>query len=213
MRIERRFCGPPDSGNGGVTAGMLAAYVDAAVVEVTLRKPPPLETELRVADGALYDGDVLVAQALPGSVDLTPPAPVDVARAAEAEKRFAGLVAHPFPTCFVCSPTREDGLRITAGPVGDGVVAATWTPVDEDPVMVWAALDCPGGWSCDLPGRPMVLGRMACRTDALPAPGERQVVMGWHLGSEGRKVRTGSALYDASGRVLAVAAATWIALS
>ena len=79
-------------------------------------------------------------------------------------------------------------------------------------MLVWAALDCPGGWSADLPGRPMVLGRMATRIDSLPAVGEPHVIQGWLLGGEGRKVHTGSALYTAAGEVLAVAQATWITL-
>jgi hypothetical protein len=78
--------------------------------------------------------------------------------------------------------------------------------------MVWAALDCPGGWSADLPGRPLVLGRMACHITALPAAGGQHVVQGWLLGGEGRKVHTGSALYDADGTVLAVAEATWLTI-
>ena len=65
MRIAARFNGPPGSANGGVTAGRLAAYVGAAAVEVTLRRPPPLGVDLRVdASGGtarLLDGDVLVA--------------------------------------------------------------------------------------------------------------------------------------------------------
>jgi len=40
MRIAARFNGPAGSANGGVTAGRLAAYVGAAAVEVTLRRPP-----------------------------------------------------------------------------------------------------------------------------------------------------------------------------
>ena len=48
LRLDRRFNGPPDSGNGGVTCGLLAAHVDLPVVQITLRKPPPLETDLSV---------------------------------------------------------------------------------------------------------------------------------------------------------------------
>ncbi len=45
--IERRFCGPPDSGNGGYTCGRLANYVDGTA-EVTLLRPPPLERPLGI---------------------------------------------------------------------------------------------------------------------------------------------------------------------
>jgi len=215
VRIDGRYNGPAGSANGGVTCGLLAAALSGPVVsgavEVTLRRPPPLERELHVADGALHDGEALVAQAVPADVSLDVPPPVGVAAARAAQAGYAGLQAHPFPTCFVCGTQRSDGLGLRPGPVGDGV-ACVWTPYDEDQVLVWAALDCPGGWSTDLPGRPMVLGRMALRLEALPAPGQPHVVQGWTTGGEGRKTRTGSALYDAAGTLLAVARATWIAV-
>jgi hypothetical protein len=211
LTIPARFTGPPDSANGGVTCGLVAQAT--GLDEVTLRRPPPLETPLRVVDGALYDGDALVATAAAATVELEPPAPVTGAEAREATTRYGGLTEHPFPSCFVCGPARADGLRLFAGPVAAGVAAAPWVPADRDPVMVWAALDCPGGWSLDLPGRPMVLGRMALRLDELPDPGEEHVVMGWQVSLEGRKAFTGSALFTAGGRVLAVAQQTWIAVS
>ena len=53
--IPRRFRGPEASANGGYTCGTIAELVDADVVEVTLRKPPPLDVEFAVErDG---DGD------------------------------------------------------------------------------------------------------------------------------------------------------------
>jgi hypothetical protein len=51
LSIDRRFCGPPGSGNGGYTAGHLAALIGDSA-EVTLRRPPPLETEMRVERAA-----------------------------------------------------------------------------------------------------------------------------------------------------------------
>jgi hypothetical protein len=45
--IDRRFCGPRGSGNGGYTAGRLGALIGDPA-EITLRRPPPLETEMRV---------------------------------------------------------------------------------------------------------------------------------------------------------------------
>lgn len=213
MIIASRFMGPPGSANGGVTAGLLAA--DTGGDEVTLRTPPPLETPLRVVGHELYDGDVLVAvssTAAPGTFDLEVPEAVPAARARAAAADYAGLTAHPFPGCFVCGSDRPapDGLGLRPGPVGTLRSAAVWTPTDDSPVMVWAALDCPGGWAADMPGRPMVLGRMATRVDALPVAGEEHVVQGWVIGQEGRKVHTGTALHDPHGRVLAVARATWI---
>src|SRR4051812_33728415 len=46
-RIGTRFRGPPESANGGYCAGILADAL-AGAVEVTLRRPPPLEQELEL---------------------------------------------------------------------------------------------------------------------------------------------------------------------
>jgi hypothetical protein len=214
MRIDRRFNGPPASANGGVSCGLLAAYVDAPAVEVTLRRPPPLEVDMTVKDGELYDGDLLVATARPGTVDLDAPPAVTVDEAAAAESHYAGLVDHPFPSCFGCGTDRvpPDGLGLRPGRVTPGVVASRWTPQSAEPFLVWAALDCPGGWASEQPGRPMVLGRMTLHQHRAPTPGEPHVVMGWRVGSEGRKTFSGTALYDATGALQAVAQQTWFAL-
>jgi hypothetical protein len=222
MRLPARHMGPPGSANGGVTCGRLAGYLAAPVASVTLRRPPPLDTDLRVdvaADAVrLWDGEALVAEAVPGDVTVEPPDAVDVDTARAASEHYAGLTIHPFPGCFVCGTDREppDGMGLRPGPVGTDHVAAVWTPLDArtaaDPAMVWAALDCPGGWAEDLPGRPMVLGRMALRLDALPEPEQPHVVQGWVVERAGRKTHTGSSLRTADGRLLAVAQATWIAV-
>ena len=215
MRIQARFNGPPGSANGGVAAGRLAAYVGAATVEVTLRRPPPLDVDLRVdASGgtaALYDGDLLVAEAGPSTMDLRVPDPVTVEQARRAEAAYDGLVDHPFPTCFTCGPARSDGLGLRPGRVGPDASACTWLPADDDPVLLWAALDCPGGWAEDLPGRPMVLGRMALEQRGRVALGEVHVVQGWVTGRDGRKTHTGTVLRGPAG-VVAVARATWFAV-
>src|SRR5687767_650103 len=68
--IGRRFCGPPGSGNGGYTCGMLAAAA-AEPVEVRLMRPPPLEKALAIRDEPagsgflLMDGEEMVASATP----------------------------------------------------------------------------------------------------------------------------------------------------
>src|SRR5688572_28547221 len=95
IRIDRRFRGPPDSGNGGYVAGLLARALGGSGVEVTLRAPPPLDRELRVVvdgDGAvLLAGDELIAAARRMLVDLIvpPPPSLDVAR--DAGQHFAGF--------------------------------------------------------------------------------------------------------------------------
>ena len=99
-------------------------------------------------------------------------------------------------------------------------VAAAWSPgpaqVDAGgtvPVpLVWAALDCPGGWSVDIAGRPMVLGTMTARVLALPALGERLVVTGRAVQVTERKALTATSLYGPAGDLLATAAHVWVAV-
>ena len=216
MQIPARFNGPPGSANGGIAAGLLAGHLDpaGAAAEVTLHRPPPLDRELQVTAGRLLDGELLVAEARLARIDPdleVPPALLrGTVRAAAAS--YAGLVDHPFPGCYVCGTQRADGMGLQSGRVGPGQVAAEWTPADDDPVMVWGALDCPGGWSADVPGRPVVLGRTTLRLDELPVAGEPHHVQGWLRGTAGRKVLTGTSLRTAGGRLLAVAQSTWLTI-
>lgn len=252
--VPARFCGPARSGNGGWTAGALAAYAGhdcedpttadqvahherrLPTIAVSLRRPPPLDTALAVHedDGwciARSEGPdgAEVARAQVVEQELREVAPVPFAEARAAQATYAGLDAHPFPTCFVCGTGRDDGLRIFPGRVSDhdGAVrvAATWTPaadVAEDwhayvddtrraslPVT-WSALDCIGAWAGDLSERLMVLARMTARIDALPVVGEEHVVVGAARGQDGRKTLTASTLYDARGQVVGVAEHLWI---
>jgi hypothetical protein len=58
----------------------------------------------------------------------------------------------------------------------------------------------------------MVLGRITAAVHAVPQVGERCVVVGQVLGSEGRKTSTASTAYGADGRVLGHAESVWIEL-
>jgi hypothetical protein len=139
--------------------------------------------------------------------------PVSLEDAVEASKGYAGFQHHAYPTCFTCGPAREDGLGIYAGRVAgrEGVVASPWTPRELRPEIVWAALDCPGGWAVDEFQREgVLLGRMAASIHEVPEIGEPHVVAGWRIGEDGRKRYAGSALYTADGDVLAVSRSTWI---
>jgi hypothetical protein len=215
MLIPARFNGPPDSGNGGYSAGLFAGPAGEAHREVTLRLPPPLDTPLTLLDGTVRAPDgAVVAEVRPaGDLDAVVP-PVGYAEAEEASTRYAGFTDHPFPTCYVCGPERTDGLRIFPGRLADGTTAAPWTvPADVSPATVWAALDCPGGWAIIDAGRPYVLGRIAAHLDRVPSPGERCVVRGALVGAEGRKALVHTTLYDLEGVALAWARATWIAVA
>ena len=227
LTLDPRFNGPPATGHGGYVCGVLAAILGTEPAEVTLRLPPPLGRPLTVERESggvqLYDGGAMVAEALPVELEIDVPAPVSFELADEASTGYPGLRTHPFPTCLVCGPRRqpETGLRIFAGPLPDGeMLAAPWLPpswaADEHglvrPEFVWAALDCPGGWSLhvEMPGRHAVLGRLAARLIAPAVAADRHVVMAWPLGAEGRKGYAGSALFTEAGVLCAVARATWI---
>jgi hypothetical protein len=223
VTFARRFRGPPDSANGGYSAGTLASFVDGPA-EVTLRKAPPLERPLTVVRGAtgvqLLDGDQLVADAVPTSVDTEAPVPVDLdaAKAASRSSPFRDRDRHPFPMCFACGPDRDehDGLRLFAGRVpGTDRYATTWTPHESGTAFVWAALDCPSSaliYLDDERPPPHVLGRIAARIDRTPVLGTPHVIMSWLVGRDGRKMFSGSAIYDEQSRLCAVARATWIEL-
>ncbi len=211
--IERRFRGPEDSGNGGYSAGLFARAFGGGEAEVTLRLPPPLETPLALdADGRVRHGDAVVAEVRPGEIRLAPPDRVSWAEAVSAQ---VPDLESPFPECFVCGHARgDDGLHIHAGPVERrGVHAAPWTVRGDTvgPEFVWAALDCPGAYATGVLGRgTVVLGQLTARVDRVPGPGEECVVVGWSLGSEGRKHGAGTALFTASGELLGLARALWI---
>lgn len=225
--VGRRFRGPPESGNGGYVAGLLAKRL-GGTAEVTLRRPPPLERPLDVRvgeDGAvLLDGDDAVAEARQTTLDVEPPDSVPLDEAGKAAEAYAEYEAdHAFPECFVCGPRRgPDGLRIFPGPLPyRGLAAAPWTPdvsmADEgrvSPEFVWAALDCPGAWgllhSGAPPDAPIILGRLAVEVVADVVPDTPYAVVGWAMGSERRKHFAGTALFDPEGRLVAVASATWI---
>ena len=108
VTVPARFCGPPDSGNGGYTCGLVAKEM-GGVVECTLRSPVPLETSLDLerlqSGGVLRHGDKVIVEATSTTIDVAPPDPIDLEPATAAMKSSFALDArHPFPTCFVCGP-------------------------------------------------------------------------------------------------------------
>jgi hypothetical protein len=228
ITIAARHAGPPGMGHGGYVAGVVGRRWPTGV-EVTLRRPVPIETPLRLDEtevdrSTLWHGEELIAEAVPAELDLAvPPAP-SRAEAAAAElgspSHHEGRGVHP--TCFGCGLARPDGdgLRIAAGPVpgDDALVAAVWTPGPEvagpdgatDPTIVVAALDCPGAFAFLAAGEPAgLLGRITVRLDAPVPAAEEHIVTGWRVGVDGKKLLAGTALLSAEGELLAAARAVW----
>jgi hypothetical protein len=230
--IPARFCGPPDSGNGGYVCGRIAAHLDAPVT-VTLRRPPPLATPMTVErDGEssvrIHHDRTPIAEATssPDSPAFEIPGPVSMTEA-DAVAGCSRYYSDPvFPGCFVCGMGRGpgDGLRIFPGPLaGRPLWAAPWAPdpsvTDADgkvrPEVVWAALDCPSGIAAgeaaDLArDTAILLGRMTASLAELPVAGDQCLVTAWPAGRDGRKLLAGSALLGPGGKVLAVARAVWL---
>ncbi|MEM1264110.1 MAG: hypothetical protein AAGH76_17055 [Pseudomonadota bacterium] len=225
VTIARRFNGPPNSGNGGYSAGLLAQFIDGPC-RVRLMRPPPLEVAMTISHDengvVMRDSEGDVARAMPTTVDIDVPAAPSTAEVSRCEARYRGHTEHNFPNCFVCGPDREvgDGLRLFSGPRDSRSdhVASSWQPDaslagsdgNVDPVFIWAALDCPGAFSFShAEGMGVVLGEIAVAIDAPVRVGETLTVIGWHIGSDGKKHDTGTALLRDGTTVLARAKARW----
>lgn len=227
ITVPTRFNGPVDSGNGGYSAGLLAAFVEGPA-DVSLRAPVPLDTPLdvvRADDGSVraLAGETLIAEARPvAAVDVEVPAPVGLDDARAAAASYRGLADGLFSHCFVCGRARDDAFGVFAGAVaGRPLVATPWTPPawtadaagHVTPEFVWAALDCPTYFALyrdeDLPLS--MMARFAARIDAPVIAGEEHVVIGWPIEFDGRKHHAGSAVLTGDGEVLAAARALLIA--
>ncbi len=210
------------------------------VARVRLRVPPPLGRVMQIEVGEdsalLRDASedatgTIVAEAralhpldpvvTTFATDL-PPTPT-FAEATVAARDFRGFHSHPYPGCFVCGPARANGggLRILAGALpGSADVAAPWIPdaslaapgdpAHVAPEFVWAALDCPGGFSFPLPSdRAILLGELAVERLGEVRIGERCVVVGTELGADGRKHFVRTVLFGEDGTCRGVGRATW----
>jgi hypothetical protein len=102
-------------------------------------------------------------------------------------------------------------------------IAAPWIPTaslagDTGVIkseFLWSALDCTGAFTlAPLPkGVTTVLGELTVSiVDTLKA-GEHCVVIGWPLGSEGRKHYAGTAIYAPDNRLIALSRAVWLEVS
>jgi hypothetical protein len=224
ITVERRFRGPDASAHGGYFAGLVAALANR-LVSVRLHRPPPLDSPMHVrrdADGVLrvlHDATE-IAETRPATLALRPPHPPSYIEALEAARQNRAFTSSPYRECFVCGANRQrgDGLRIHPGALADGNVAAAWIP---DPSLagpdgkiraefLWATLECPGYYALVHDGRSMLLGEFTAHADRLVHADEPCVLVGWRIGSSGRKHEAGTAIFDEDGELCALAHALWI---
>lgn len=169
ISISSRYCGPPDTANGGYLAGLLSGYFDRGdALSISFRAATPLEKVLKVIETEnesgktvqIVDDENVLAMAKVRDIEVGRPALPPVEQINSVEMQCAGFIGHPFPACFVCGPDRPrgDGLGIYPGPVelkglSEGLnsgVAAEWTLLDDlkdndgkvKNEFIWAALDC-----------------------------------------------------------------------
>ena len=131
---------------------------------------------------------------------------------------------HFLAHCFGCGEARRDGdaIRVLGGQLpGSGLSGSRWRAHENfadangalAPRYVWTALDCTGGLAAQyLDPRPMLTGTMQVRIERPVMAGEEYAVLAWPIGQEGRKVITGTAIYDLSGTVQAVGRLIWITI-
>lgn len=156
ISIDPRFRGPPTSGNGGVSAGLAAAFVGESAT-VRIRKPPPLSAPMDVRSGRdgveVVEGEYLILEAGPGTPAVEPPVSREILERTFERGTTAVPSGWPAPECFVCGP-RADGLRICPQHLeGTELWTTVWTPDPSlssdaetvDSHVVWGALDCPAG--------------------------------------------------------------------
>jgi hypothetical protein len=226
--IARRFNGPPDSGQGGYSCGLVAERI-GGTASVSLRRPPPLERPLEVRrsdDGsvALLDGEDVVADGAPAELELDVPEPVAMEEAQRAAGNSPWIDRHPFPSCFGCGPDRsqDEAIAVIMGEVeGRDVHASVWTPHPDfaghggavTPLFMWAALDCPtSSRACLDAAAPCVLGRLTARVLAPARAGEPHSVTSWLIGRDGRKRYGGAAIHTADGECCGYSEGLWIEL-
>ncbi len=229
VRIDKRYCGPPKSGNGGYSCGLLANFIEGAA-NVRLSIPPPLDTDIQIISedsgiGAYVEG-AKIGQAAPAYVDINlPKIPTREAIKKARQIYLDDADNHPLDVCFVCGPKRQpdDGLCLFTGPIENSTVNADfWSPnadhADEDglvrPEILWAALDCPTFFALRNGNTKFcLLGSLTAEVYRRPKSKEELIIMAWARGVDGRKLFGDCAIVDEKGEIIAASNAVWIEIT
>ncbi len=223
--VSETFQGIDGIAHGGYLAGMISED-RPEVMQVTLRRPPPLNRPLFVEDGAgqasLVDRDgQTIMEAAPG--DLTANLPSITAEEVNGEPnpRFE---RHPYPHCFVCGTEHPNGFNLRfSTPDEHGHTLATWIPsgrlipeIETVPDrFVWAVIDCLSAWSFsdhwdDSDWWPAVTGQIAVEIRRPVLRDETHVLVAHPTGREGKRIYVEAAIHDAEGDLCARGESTWI---
>ena len=113
--IHRRFCGPPNSGNGGYVCGVIAKDIHGPATAVLTARPPlEVRLNLRCEDGIMQltdaeEAPIGRAVAADRSVLPAPPEAPSMRAARAAGARYEGFQKPFHPTCFTCATDRAAG--------------------------------------------------------------------------------------------------------
>src|SRR5439155_757712 len=147
ITIDKRYCGPPNSGNGGYVCGRLAGQISGGA-EVTLLTPPPLDKQLDVVatEGGLWelrDGATVVATGQPASLEFSQLEWGSFERTPILLGRMSARIEmrpRPGERCVITAwGTRRDGRKRVAEAAAYGetgtllaVARTTWIAVDRE---------------------------------------------------------------------------------
>jgi hypothetical protein len=214
--------------NGGYVCGHVASHVGPCA-EMGLKRPTPLDKPLKILKEddvvRLFDGDDILLEGRPATLEVEVPIPPSFNLAIEASKGFRGhMELGDFNNCYVCGSNRKDGMRIFTGPVpGDdmGLQAGPWVADeryvdDEDIVKVeflHAALDCPGFYATAAEKELALLGKFTTKIVGKISLGEKCIIIGWPISRSGRKLLAGTAIFNEEGAMVASAQAVWIVIN
>ncbi|HSK96519.1 MAG TPA: PaaI family thioesterase [Euzebyales bacterium] len=227
IRLPRHWCGPDGIGQGGVTAGLVAADLLDGPVEVRLHAPAPLDTDMDVRRDdsgqrtLVAASDRLIATARRvTAIDGTPPPDIDL----DGARSVTGALSHRnvFGHCLICGHHREDSLRVWPGPRPDarpGVVTAFDVPAPfrgDDGALatpfVFGALDCTSGFAVlrDSDSGVAITGTMQVQLER-PVPAHAPVIAAAQVVGRGRRTwLVDAAVRSADGDVLARAHVIWV---